>query len=310
LVVDNGILYSVGSLEGTQTIGSITKASHHSSHNDLIVSRYNEDGNIYWAKSVFNQQSGSINAIDTSSDENGGIFVCAGLFGSTTGSTTNTVEFHNGVILLGKGSIISKFDSDGNFKWPIRSAGDDGSFKIESIDVDKQKNIFVSGRATNTITIGEFTIDNPDNHKIMGLFKISDKDVTPPPTTTGISGPSWVCENEQEITFSTQYLPDVNYTWSVPNEVSITSGDGTHAITVNWGGNAGDVSFLASNSSSATKNAKVLTTPVTSSINGPDKVASGAGGIQYSVDLHTGSSYEWTVPSGATVANGQGTNSI
>jgi hypothetical protein len=59
---------------------------------------------------------------------------------------------------------------------------------------------------------------------------------------------------------------------------------------------------------SVTVNAASL--PNTSSITGNASPACNASGVSYSVTNTVGSSYVWTVPSGATIASGQGTNSI
>jgi poly(hydroxyalkanoate) depolymerase family esterase len=45
-------------------------------------------------------------------------------------------------------------------------------------------------------------------------------------------------------------------------------------------------------------------------ITGLNTVASASNNVSYSVPLHSGSTYAWTVPKGATVASGQGTNAI
>jgi PKD repeat protein len=61
---------------------------------------------------------------------------------------------------------------------------------------------------------------------------------------------------------------------------------------------------------SATGTITVTALPVTSAITGNATPACGASGIQYSVTSTVGSTYTWTVPENATIATGQGTNSI
>lgn len=58
----------------------------------------------------------------------------------------------------------------------------------------------------------------------------------------------------------------------------------------------------------ASKFFNILTSPY--SINGPVQVAVSATSIVYSVTSTPGSTYAWVVPAGATIASGQGTNSI
>jgi xyloglucan-specific exo-beta-1,4-glucanase len=50
--------------------------------------------------------------------------------------------------------------------------------------------------------------------------------------------------------------------------------------------------------------------PVTQTISGPANVTSGTTGVIYSVGANANSTYNWTVPAGATITSGQGTNSI
>ncbi|MBS1634376.1 MAG: PHB depolymerase family esterase [Bacteroidetes bacterium] len=52
----------------------------------------------------------------------------------------------------------------------------------------------------------------------------------------------------------------------------------------------------------------ILSTPY--AISGTLTVSAMQNGVSYSVPLHSGSTYTWTVPAGATIVSGQGTNSI
>lgn len=50
-----------------------------------------------------------------------------------------------------------------------------------------------------------------------------------------IYGPMFVAENQQNILFYTDSMVDSEFTWSVPGDATIISGQGTDSITVNWG---------------------------------------------------------------------------
>ena len=52
------------------------------------------------------------------------------------------------------------------------------------------------------------------------------------------------------------------------------------------------------------------TSPATSSIVGPSNIVPNQQNVTYTVTNNSGSSYNWTVPAGATIISGQGTNSI
>ena len=77
---------------------------------------------------------------------------------------------------------------------------------------------------------------------------------------------------------------------------------GTFDYTVTLTGGCGAVT------ANGTINVNAL--PVTSVITGSATPACSATGVAYSVTPTAGSTYTWTVPTGATVATGQGTNSI
>ncbi|MFN3404107.1 MAG: family 16 glycosylhydrolase [Cytophagaceae bacterium] len=55
---------------------------------------------------------------------------------------------------------------------------------------------------------------------------------------------------------------------------------------------------------------RVGATPNTSAITGPNSACSNQTGLNYSVTGFVGSTYTWTVPTGATIVSGQGTNAI
>ncbi|MGB0431039.1 MAG: family 16 glycosylhydrolase, partial [Bacteroidia bacterium] len=60
-------------------------------------------------------------------------------------------------------------------------------------------------------------------------------------TKLEISGIDAVSANEQDLEFSCEYIPDVVYDWSMPEDATIVSGQGTHKIKVDWGSAAGKV---------------------------------------------------------------------
>lgn len=68
-----------------------------------------------------------------------------------------------------------------------------------------------------------------------------------PSTPAPISGPTTVCRNQQNVTYSTQAIAGVSYTWTVPSGATIASGQGTASITVNFGTSNGNVSVRAVN---------------------------------------------------------------
>jgi hypothetical protein len=103
----------------------------------------------------------------------------------------------------------------------------------------------------------------------------------------------------------------------VPSGATIASGQGTTSITVNYGCAAvsGNVTVTPSNGScNGTLSSQAVTVTgvgAAGSISGSGSVPSGTNGVTYSISSVGGATtYTWTVPSGASVASGQGSTSI
>ncbi len=137
----------------------------------------------------------------------------------------------------------------------------------------------------------------------------------PVPTITGNNS---MCANSGYYTYTTETGMS-GYTWTVSSGGSIYAGAGTSAITVVWN-NAGaqtvSVNYNNANGCQAL-NPTVLNVTVNDipaaagAINGTTTVCAGAQGVPYSVAAVTGAqTYVWTLPAGATIASGAGTNII
>lgn len=67
-----------------------------------------------------------------------------------------------------------------------------------------------------------------------------------PPTPGPISGIVSVCSKQKNVTYSVQPVPGTtSYTWTVPTQASITSGQGTNSIVVTYGTKTGNVTAKA-----------------------------------------------------------------
>ncbi len=139
--------------------------------------------------------------------------------------------------------------------------------------------------------------------------------INPAPVTPSVTGSSPVCANATGTTYSVSNTVGSSYVWTVPTGATITAGAGTNTITVDWGTTGGNVSVIETSSNSCvgtsvTYNVTVNANPSTSVISGNNAVCENAVGEIYSVANTAGSSYAWTVPTGATITAGAGTNSI
>jgi len=68
-----------------------------------------------------------------------------------------------------------------------------------------------------------------------------------PSTPASITGPASVCPNQTGVAFSTPAQGTNTFTWTVPTGSTIASGQGTTAMTSNWGSVAGNVIVTANN---------------------------------------------------------------
>ncbi|MFL5753056.1 MAG: PKD domain-containing protein, partial [Bacteroidia bacterium] len=135
-----------------------------------------------------------------------------------------------------------------------------------------------------------------------------------PPVTSAITGSSPVCQNQTSVTYSVTNTAGSTYSWTVPAGATITAGQGTNSITITWGSSGGTVSVTETNAcgtgTAVTTSVSMNSLPSTSAISGPTPLCPNATGTTYSVTATAGSTYMWTVPAGAAIISGQGTNSV
>jgi hypothetical protein len=146
---------------------------------------------------------------------------------------------------------------------------------------------------------------------------ILDVTVTVLPDDPGpILGNSIGCKNSL-VEASIDTVPGASsYFWTVPSDAVIVGGQGTSAISINWGTLSGNVTVVAENAcGQSLPSEKFLETdsvPLNAgTISGKDTVCVNHTGYAYSIDpIPNASSYVWSFPAGATLATGQGTASV
>jgi hypothetical protein len=133
-----------------------------------------------------------------------------------------------------------------------------------------------------------------------------------------ITGNASVCQGTTGVTYTTQ-ADNTGYVWTVSSGGVITSGAGTNEITVSWitGGNQTvSVDFtneLGCDAAVPTVfNVSVAPKPsAAGTVTGTTPVCAGTQGVAYSVPaIANATTYNWTLPTGATVASGASTNAI
>jgi uncharacterized protein (TIGR02145 family) len=136
-----------------------------------------------------------------------------------------------------------------------------------------------------------------------------------PFASPSINGNNSVCIGATGITYTTQ-SGQSNYMWSISSGATVTAGGGTNSnfITVNWNlAGAQSISVNYTNGSTGCTASTPFVYPVTVNprpvpvITGPATVCEGATGQLYSTQSGN-FSYQWTIPTGATVTSGGGPN--
>ncbi len=141
--------------------------------------------------------------------------------------------------------------------------------------------------------------------------------VNPSPVPT-ITGPNNLCASSGSSTYTTQ-TGFSNYSWTVSSGGTINSGQSTNTLIVTWnvaGAQTVSVNYTNANGCSALTPTvyPVTVNPLPNpagTITGTPTVCAGASSVAYSVSPITNAiAYVWTLPPGATIASGNGTNSI
>jgi hypothetical protein len=143
-----------------------------------------------------------------------------------------------------------------------------------------------------------------------------------PGTPLAIIGPGMVCSSVGSSTPTMYSIAGVsgfsNYTWAPPAGATIVSGQGTNTvgITFQTGYLGGYITVQTTGTcqSSSLRSLKTYVKPValaSTVITGNTNPCASGATEGYKVTLVLGATqYNWTVPSGATILNGQGTDSI
>ncbi|MGV3505300.1 MAG: ice-binding family protein [Adhaeribacter sp.] len=178
-----------------------------------------------------------------------------------------------------------------------------------------------SGQGTLQITVKAST--SPGTISVMaengcGLSMVSILAVSvtgqAPPKPGIVSGSKTVCAGQQNLTYTVGSVSGAaSYTWAVPADWTILSGQGTTTLQVQAGNTAGEVSVTATNgcgNSQASALAVALNSlpPQPLAIAGEPHQCAGNTGSVYRVEPVAGAlSYTWSVPADWTITAGQGT---
>ncbi len=181
----------------------------------------------------------------------------------------------------------------------------------------------VSGQGTATVVVkagtmgGQVTVKAQNSCGTSPVTSLGVSIFSDVPTLGAITGETAVCLSNSEVTYSVEEISNAaTYTWSVPADWRILSGQGSRRINVKVG-STGEVKLVASNpcgdGTSTALKVTVSTGPpvMPGAISGSIAPCNGQEALTYSVaNAADVTAYTWTVPQGWTIVSGQGTSSI
>jgi len=140
--------------------------------------------------------------------------------------------------------------------------------------------------------------------------------VLPTPVAPGpITGPSVSC-HDSIASYSISVVPGAtSYSWTIPADALMLSGQNTPAVTVKWGSGSGTISVIAGNFCGNSNPSVLLVTVLSipaepAAIIGPANACNATTLVYSVVSVPDASSYSWTVPPGVVILGGQNTDSI
>ncbi len=171
----------------------------------------------------------------------------------------------------------------------------------------------------SNLNSGNFTVTITDASSCTGSQTFNVGQVgTAPATPASVNGAAAVCNN-QSLTYSVPAVPGAStYNWTFPSGFTITGGAGSNSVTVSASNipASGQICVTAQNACGTSAPvcftvAKVTARPATpAAIVGANIICPGST-VSFSVAADPmATSYNWQLPTGATVVSGQGTNSI
>ncbi len=167
LATDKTYLYVAGEIEGAGDIvyfSGSTATLTTMGDNDIVVAKYDLNGNLIWARSAGGILSEKAHAVTC--DNAGNVYVAAHYRSGT--------DF-GPVTINGNGNediCLAKYDANGNFQW-VQTAGGPGRDEPKSLVCDASGNVYMCGFYSNGTVFGSQTLSSPGVYYDTFLAKYS-----------------------------------------------------------------------------------------------------------------------------------------
>ncbi len=143
----------------TVTFGNITVTNDSPSYyySDIALVKYDNQGNVVWAKRYGGPDMDQATAITT--DQAGNFYIAGGFLGSIVFDSVTLTAGPTGAA----GNFIAKFNADGNLIFAKKVTNDSSATAINSIKTDDAENIYLTGFFnTPSIQLGVITLNYED----------------------------------------------------------------------------------------------------------------------------------------------------
>jgi hypothetical protein len=157
---NSGKLYVTG-YSSSPTINFDSSIFLTNSGKNMFLAKYDESGNVIWAKGTTGNFANAGNSVAT--DNAGNIYVAGNFF--AFGGPTLTFD---AITLTHPGMFLVKYDAAGNVIW-AKDALNQGS-NATAVAVDNLGNIFVGGNLGDTLIIGPDTLLASNYHRFVAKF--------------------------------------------------------------------------------------------------------------------------------------------
>ncbi len=161
----NGNSYLAGSFENAPIeIGGTTLLPV--ADKDAFIASFDASGNARWAKAIGGAEIDQAQAIRF--DSLGNVFAAGNFNSSSIFIDGTTLSAHSGYDFF-----IVKYDSLGHLLWAANPDQSNGNESLFDIAIDHFGNLYAIGSFDgSSITLGAFTLQNPNNGKALLLFKM------------------------------------------------------------------------------------------------------------------------------------------
>lgn len=147
----------------TITVGTNTIVATSTFNPCHFLSKYDQNGNLLWAKNSAPISVGSLAVDNTGNIYGGGVYNAPVITVETNTFTNSSAGTFNDI-------LFSKYDTNGNLVW-IKTSNGANAETVTSVKTDNANNVYFCGNSTSSVTaIGNLTINIASSAGLLGKY--------------------------------------------------------------------------------------------------------------------------------------------